>query len=765
MLDFVRRISRSKHVPLCTLIAIIAVFLLFRSNLNRLDDAYEASDNLSYDFPMQQYFNERLLKGELPLWNPYQSAGNPMIGTLEARLIYPPRLVLTTVLGLDHGQLAEIIFHFFLTVVGTFAMLRSFRLPRVGALIGAASVLFSTEFLVTFSAFNVIATLAWVPICIWSIRRFLYQTDLVRTAVLAFSFSMLVYGGYPQYTFYAVHACGVVSLFTAIHLRRRIGRNLPSFALLLCTAITLFALVSGTQLITAAELFSRGLRSEIGVSLEQFNPFGSRPIVSLLPQMYEGGKIIPAQAGKAAIVTYPAQSYLIILLILTSMLGGYVFLRSYRPQILIMAAILVPSMLLASGGEFATYMFKYYPLGSAFRVPQRSLFLLLFPCSFLIGLFLIILQRTIPKRVLAFQIGFLILLGGLLIPGKALRTQAFINVSKHINQYAENVKKALPESSDDRYDTICWFGLEPCQKAGMIVKRRSLSDYEPANTFRSYLYSLLVSKELRNLPKGYLWLGGTDFSTDTFADRPALKLLQAASVKWIMANSELWRKTNPEGRLRIRDVGLVTPFASIPNDTARARLLEEFGEEKLKMLLDLLPKDTSLYTIFKLEGTISRAYLTNRIVLSASAHDSARILEPPFDPMQQTVLEIPEQLQLTVGKTVPGDHMKKAEFILDEPEHIKIRTEAAGETFLVLNDKHFPGWECRIDGQPTTIYPANIMFRAIRLPPGKHEVEFLYRPWNFYISFIVSLVGYAILIAFLVVGMRRLRKKVAAGSH
>ncbi|MBL8018095.1 MAG: YfhO family protein [Leptospirales bacterium] len=761
MLELVRSMGRSRRTPLFALILLIFLFLLGRSNLDRLDEAYNFADNLSYDLPMQQYFNERLLNGELPLWNAYQSGGNPMIGTLEARLIYPPRLILTLVFGLNVGQLLEVIFHFCLTVIGSYAMLRSFRLKRMASMVGALSVMLSVEFLNAFAAFNVIATVAWVPVCIWSIRKFLYRPDLTTSAILAFSFSMLIYAGYPQYAYYAAHVCVIVFLFGAFHLRRRLMRHPVRFLLLISTALTLFALVSGAQIITSAELFSRGLRSEVGVTLQQFNPFGSRSILVLLPHLYGGAQMVPPQPGQAPTIQYPPHLYALPLMVALSAILGYAMLREYRLRILTMVAIVIPFALLASGGEFANWIFNNYPLGSAFRVPQRLLFLLLFPSAFFLGLAFVIVDRKIRKTSLrlAGTVALLFALALLLVPGKALKTQAFMHISKHIDHYAENLRKVIPESSYDRYDTICYFGLEPCQKAGMIARRRSLTDYEPANTYRSYLFSRLVSSELRNLPEGYLWLGETNINIDTFTDPAALKLLQAASVKWVMASSELWRKTTPEHRTRIKGVGLVTPVDIVPDDTARARLLEKVGEEKLKILLELLPKDTSLYTIFKLEGTVSRAYLTNRIETSASAKDSARILEPPFDPMKQTVLEIPEHLRLTAGKTVPADHMKRADFIVDKPEHIVIRTDAAGEAFLVLNDKYFPGWECRVDGQLTTIYPANIMFRAIRLSPGKHEVEFVYKPWNFYVSFIVSLVGYAILIAFLVVGRKRLKKE------
>ncbi|MCE9599045.1 MAG: YfhO family protein [Spirochaetia bacterium] len=763
MFDFARRAATSHRTPLLLLALFIALFLLTRSNLNKLDDAYNFADNLSYDLPMQQYFNERLLKGELPLWNAYQSAGNPMIGTLEARLIYPPRLFLTVVFGLDRGQFLEVIFHFCLTVLGSYAMLRSFRMRRMASMLGATTVMLSTEFLSAFAAFNVIATFAWVPVCIWSIRRFLYQPDMLRSAILGFCFSMLIYGGYPQYAYYAAHAAGIVFVFGAYHFRRKIFTKPRLYGTYLMVAMTLFALISAAQLLSASELFSRGLRSEVGVTIQQFNPFGSRSIFSLLPQLYEGGKIPPPQPGQAPEVRYPIQAYAFALIVCAAVFVGYLRLRWFRERIVTMLAVFIPFALLATGSLFANFIFNYYPLGSAFRLPQRALFLLLFPSAFFIALAFTVLRQSIQNKTLriAIQAAFVLGMGSLLLPGKQFKTQAFINVSKHINHYAENIQKAIPESSDHHYDTICWFGLEPCQKAGMIARRRSLSDYEPANTYRSYLFSRLVSSELRNLPAGYLWLGETNINIKTFADPSALRLLQISSVKWIMGSSELWRKTDTDTLANIRHVGLVSAVNTIPDDTTRAILLEQIGEARLKLLTQLLPGDTSLYTIFKLEGAVSRAYLTNQVVVSKSARESAQILEPPFDPKKQTVLEIPSDLLPVPSNIKPQDHLKRAEFIVDEPERIVIHAESAGDSFLVLNDKFFPGWECKVDGQDSEIFPANVMFRAVKLSPGTHQIEFLYRPRSLYVTFLISLVGYAIVIALVILGLKRTRQKRA----
>jgi hypothetical protein len=58
----------------------------------------------------------------------------------------------------------------------------------------------------------------------------------------------------------------------------------------------------------------------------------------------------------------------------------------------------------------------------------------------------------------------------------------------------------------------------------------------------------------------------------------------------------------------------------------------------------------------------------------------------------------------------------------------RIRLSAAGPGYLLLTDAFYPGWTATVDGAPATILRANILFRAVWLPQGRHEIEFRYAP-------------------------------------
>ena len=79
--------------------------------------------------------------------------------------------------------------------------------------------------------------------------------------------------------------------------------------------------------------------------------------------------------------------------------------------------------------------------------------------------------------------------------------------------------------------------------------------------------------------------------------------------------------------------------------------------------------------------------------------------------------------------------------------------EAGG--YLVMLDSFSDDWRATADGQPATIVRANGLFRAVRLNPGSHVVEFRYRPRAFLAGAAVSAAALAMVLALLVWPARR----------
>jgi hypothetical protein len=60
---------------------------------------------------------------------------------------------------------------------------------------------------------------------------------------------------------------------------------------------------------------------------------------------------------------------------------------------------------------------------------------------------------------------------------------------------------------------------------------------------------------------------------------------------------------------------------------------------------------------------------------------------------------------------------------------IAIEADAPGGGFVVLNDVWHPWWRATVDDKPADILKANVLFRAVGVPPGKHVVRFTFHPF------------------------------------
>jgi hypothetical protein len=61
---------------------------------------------------------------------------------------------------------------------------------------------------------------------------------------------------------------------------------------------------------------------------------------------------------------------------------------------------------------------------------------------------------------------------------------------------------------------------------------------------------------------------------------------------------------------------------------------------------------------------------------------------------------------------------------------IIIDASAPQRGYVVLNDVWHPWWRATVDGKPADILRANVMFRAVEIPPGDHVVRFTFHPFE-----------------------------------
>ena len=63
-----------------------------------------------------------------------------------------------------------------------------------------------------------------------------------------------------------------------------------------------------------------------------------------------------------------------------------------------------------------------------------------------------------------------------------------------------------------------------------------------------------------------------------------------------------------------------------------------------------------------------------------------------------------------------------------------------------MTDSFYPGWSASIDGTEVDHYRANLAFRALPIPAGRHVVEFRYDPRGFVVGAIISAISIGVVL-------------------
>ena len=71
----------------------------------------------------------------------------------------------------------------------------------------------------------------------------------------------------------------------------------------------------------------------------------------------------------------------------------------------------------------------------------------------------------------------------------------------------------------------------------------------------------------------------------------------------------------------------------------------------------------------------------------------------------------------------------------------RISLAASGPGLLVLSEIYYPGWQVRVDGQPSEIKDVNQILRAVVLDEGNHNVTFYFNPISIYLGLVFFILG------------------------
>jgi hypothetical protein len=752
---------------------LFACALAFYYPLVFLGRALVDYDAFVYFYPQRAFLARSLLDGELPLWNPYLFLGAPFLANPQTAVLYPPSWLF--VLGpVFVGYSVQLVLHAFLASVFTYLLVRRAYglLPQAGVVAGLGYG-FGGFVVGQAGHLNQLSAAAWVPAVLLAYTRLL-QTRHVRWIALGgLALALQLLAGHPQETYMTLVMLGLFGLIQAPWRSpgRLVQAGLGGFAMCI-----LGAALAAAQLLPTLELAPLSIRAE-GVSWRDAVS-GSLPsylaVRALLPPYWID---VPYTEYLGYIgVTHVALALLAVLLAAArpALFGGLVCLLG---------------ILLALGENDGLYAWAFatVPGFDTFRVPARWLLLWQFGAAVLAGAGAdwigrgaraILRQRSLWPRVfvaagllaigLAWQVNEGEPFGRRATPlawGALAATTLASGVLTHLRRpgwalgllvllagaevwAAGNAAPArqAPPPAFTPGQTIDWLsGHAP--DAGMSDRVLSLArpEYVPAAEGR-------LRQTLRDLPEPLIQsLLIAQKWHDTLTPNVPLEYGLASADgydggvlpldRWLVLSRLLVPDPRPDGVLLSR-------LASVPDD----RLLDLIGVRYLvanqgtagRPSLDAT--DLGDLRLFARPSPVPRALL---VFAATPVLDEAagltRLADGAFDPNQEVVVEAPAT---GLSSNRPSQRVEPQ---AESAGHWRARVMVPAPAYLLQRDAWYPGWRARVDGREVPIARADVLFRAVALSPGEHEVELSFVSDTFQRGALISLVA-LLAVAWLLIG-------------
>lgn len=161
--------------------------------------------------PWRKAVRDALERGELPLWNPYHSAGEPLLAMQEPAAFHPATWI-GLLLPLPQAWTFEMALRWFLALAAAYLFFRELRCGDLASLLGAAAWAFSS-YLIFYLGFPLSPATAPFPLLLLGLRRLARGTEEHGVAITVAALLLIATAGHPETLFHAVVAAGVYFLF------------------------------------------------------------------------------------------------------------------------------------------------------------------------------------------------------------------------------------------------------------------------------------------------------------------------------------------------------------------------------------------------------------------------------------------------------------------------------------------------------------------------------------------------------------------------
>ena len=683
-------------------------------------------------YPWKTLVIDSLKNMEIPLWNPYNFSGSPLFANSQSSVLYPLNL-LYFILPFDIGWATQVISQVLLALIFTYLYCRSIGRSIYGATFSAISYSVCL-FMATFLEYNTIGhIMALLPLSLFSIEKILKDKSLFYYPLFTISLVSSIFAGHLQVFLYSaifIFIYGFVRMLDAS--KKRLQKTVVFFLLFLFSilvgAIQLLPTVELIQLSARVSHNSEFLNNNLLVNINQL-------VLFFIPDFFGN----PVSRNYILSDTYPGNALYVGLIAFIFGFFAFSFKKGiakiYTISFLVLLFLIVRSPL-------TELLYKFpIPLLSS-SSPTNSIFLLSFCLSILAGIGMDSWPHFVTrKRVVTGIIALLLTFGFAIFEYKIPNVKnmllslflllvsfvllLFLKVFKNVRFLKITIILFLS------FDLFFFFQkFNPFVDQNIIFPEVSEIKIlqEKEGVFR-------VGREHAEILPPNTWIA---YNLQTYEGYDPLYLLEYGEFmnflnlgKFETGGTSRYAELSSNYKSPYLDIANVRYFIATLRDSTKRIPGEHLDSKFTKANYKLIYKGRS-FALLENPNALERAYFTPSIeFLKEKQVKKVFEEDKEHDPRKKVFLSESLNLDKVTGKGI----VKIVDY---SPNKIKLQTSTQQSEVLVLADKFDDGWEVTVDGNPTKIVKANLIFRAIKVPPGKHNIEFYYWPKSFDIGLKLS---------------------------
>jgi len=710
---------------------------------------YLQTDQATYVYPLTVLETRAWRTGSIPMWNPYNLGGNPLLANGQAGVLYPPRilLALTTSPTVDHDLF--VILHLFASGLFTLLFLKELRFRLWSGLLGAAGWMFASWNTIVMQTETVLPVIALLPLALLLIHR-AGRTRSWRTAALAgVPLGLMALGGQLELVAIAFVVCALYAGALALgdsRPERRGARRLVDPLLTIGVGTGLGA----AALVPTLRNASQGARQPVS-----YAAFAASHTISTGQFRHVFSSGVP----DVRVNVFGTGVYLGLAVILLAFVG--VLVR--RPGTALGRWLAVGTFLFAIGAPIVAWP-AYHLIPGVSRLDSTGYVLWLFDFGILIlaaaGLDALLDWSNRQERRSAVPARH-----GLASIPTAATLVAVVAITATAWQLVDYGRSINPPFVTRR--GASFYPVTPAIRA-LDQDRRLRARSEPQRLvgFNAVFgdtsivigaedgggYDSVVPARVRDL---WRLVGGIP--------GPAIHKLGRLSPFKFSGSYYTYFFPTPTRYALLPRLGVTTLVA----DPASARQLQ--AQPRLTAPLVLRPiysgGDAS---VFDIAGSQPRAWVVHQADVVANPGQALqRFASTSFDYRNRMLVE-PDQRLGAAGRasrrgSEPGVVAARESISVNETTY---SVDSASAGWLVMADAWAPGWQATVNGRAAFVRRADYAFRAVAVPAGRSHVVLRYRSPGLVLGLVVS--GVTVLGLFVLVAVSlpsRRRARATAREH